>query len=797
MLRYVVRSAERSWFPCPEGISPLMHRLLMQRGIGSAEAALAFLHPNEEQLNDPLLLHDMPRAVARIRRAMEQGEAICIYGDYDVDGVCASAILCDYFRSEDIAAEVYLPSRHSEGYGLNEAAVRELAERCKLLITVDCGIASRDLIALATELGLDCIVTDHHRPGELLPDCPTVNPLLGGYPFPWLCGAGVAFKLVHALGGMQAAMERIDLAAIATVADVVSLTGENRAIVHLGLQAINAHARPGLAALMEVARIEAGTLDSQGIGFRLAPRLNAGGRLGSARRSFELLIQQDSFLAAAQADELESENSRRQSVEREIRTEAEAQLEDFDFSNHRIILVHGEGWNPGVIGLAASHLKEKYHYPVIVLAENDGVLTGSCRSIEGVDIYEALCSAAPLLERFGGHAQAAGLTLRTENLPALQAALDAYLFESIDPQAYLPAAGYDVDIHLSDCSEAFVQELRLLEPTGCGNPEPVFLARVHLVEARAIGAQGAHLRLIASEDGARRTGIFFGAGERAGELSEAAEILFTPQLNHWNGRTDVQLRLSALRESQPERRLDAALEEQDALQRRFLTELLYNRGSCALRAAESIDLAGLQEMLSGSVQGTWILCADCDSVQTILSQMEPYPLDVSIGHLPKDRRAFNAISLCPDSLTSFPRALRRLVLAGVPPLDSLPKEAACFMLDLPSPMAEKLPSVDEMREVLKALLQLMRRPVHLPDWTALDMRLADWSGLDPLTCRASVLALMDMRIVELQESPFALRVPPMKKTDPDSSALWRAMQAWKRRYNDVRHQNPFGREELQ
>lgn len=216
-----------------------------------------------------------------------------------------------------------------------------------------------------------------------------------------------------------------------------------------------------------------------------------------------------------------------------------------------------------------------------------------------------------------------------------------------------------------------------------------------------------------------------------------------------------------------------------------------------MRAAESIDLAGLQEMLSGSVQGTWILCADCDSVQTILSQMEPYPLDVSIGHLPKDRRAFNAISLCPDSLTSFPRALRRLVLAGVPPLDSLPKEAACFMLDLPSPMAEKLPSVDEMREVLKALLQLMRRPVHLPDWTALDMRLADWSGLDPLTCRASVLALMDMRIVELQESPFALRVPPMKKTDPDSSALWRAMQAWKRRYNDVRHQNPFGREELQ
>lgn len=216
-----------------------------------------------------------------------------------------------------------------------------------------------------------------------------------------------------------------------------------------------------------------------------------------------------------------------------------------------------------------------------------------------------------------------------------------------------------------------------------------------------------------------------------------------------------------------------------------------------MRAAKGIDMAGLREMLSSSVQGTWILCADCDAAQTILSQMEPYPLDVHIGVLPRDRRAFNAISLCPDSLTGFPRALRRLVLAGVPPLDSLPENVEYFTLDMPSPLAERLPSVDEMREVLKALLQLMRRPVHLPDWAALDMRLADWSGLDPLSCRASVLALMDMRIVELQESPFALRVPPMRKTDPDSSALWRAMQAWRSGYSVDRYENHCGREELQ
>ena len=251
MLRYVQRTQEMCAFARPEGMSPLLHRLLVQRGVTSAEEARAFLNPSVEQLNDPMLLHDMAAAAARIRQAMEAGERICIYGDYDVDGVCASAILRDYLRSEDVEAEVYLPSRHSEGYGLNENALREIAGRADLLVTVDCGIASHELIDLAKSLGLACIVTDHHRPGEVLPDCPVVNPLLDDYPCPWFCGAGVAFKLVHALGGLDAALERIDLAAVATVADVVALTGENRAIVHLGIGRINAgHVRPGLAALM-------------------------------------------------------------------------------------------------------------------------------------------------------------------------------------------------------------------------------------------------------------------------------------------------------------------------------------------------------------------------------------------------------------------------------------------------------------------------------------------------------------------------------------------------------------------
>ena len=236
MLRYVQRAGERCDFPRPEGMSPVLHRLLMQRGVDSAEAAQAFLHPGEDQLHDPMLLSDMPEAVKRIRSAIDGEKHICVYGDYDVDGVCASAILSGYLREIGADVEVYLPSRHSEGYGLNEGAIREIATRAELLVTVDCGVASHELIELAKSLGLTCIVTDHHRPGEVRPQGPVVNPLRNNYPFPWLCGAGVALKLVQALGGWEAALERVDLAAVATVADVVSLTGENRVLVRLGLE---------------------------------------------------------------------------------------------------------------------------------------------------------------------------------------------------------------------------------------------------------------------------------------------------------------------------------------------------------------------------------------------------------------------------------------------------------------------------------------------------------------------------------------------------------------------------------
>lgn len=779
MLRYIQRSFGQTPFERPEDMPPVLHRLLIQRGISSEAEARAFLNPDASQLHDPWLLSDMKAAADLIKRHIENDAPICIYGDYDVDGVSASAILADYFNEIGAKYEVYIPSRHNEGYGLNEAAIREIAERNAMLLTVDCGISSHDLIEIAKQLGLDCVVTDHHRPGDVLPECPVVNPLLHDYPFPWLCGAGVALKLVQALGGMEAAMRRIDLAAIATVADIVALKGENRAIVALGLKSINRAPRIGVKALMEAARIEEGQVDSECIGFRIAPRLNAGGRLGSARRSFELLMQQDAFLAMAQADELEQENANRQNIEREIRMNAEIQLEDFDFAEHRIIMVSGEGWNAGVIGLAASHLCGKYHYPVIVFSENEGLLTGSCRSIPGVDIYETLSCASDLMIKFGGHSQAAGLTIKKENFAALQMRLDQYLRENIDPESYIPTAEYDVEVSIDEFTEDVVHVLNAMQPVGCQNPEPIFRTTVQPIEARAIGAQGAHLRLIVAQKGVRRTGIFFGSGHLADQVGENIDILFTPKINHWRGRTDVQLQLSALRDADAFEQIIAAEPDEGALQRRFLTELLYNNNIRSVSEIGRISMQTAVRWFKKDIQGTWAICPDIHSARMLLESVLPKKPDIFIGRLSDEKRAFNAVCICPEKMNAFPAAIRRILLVGMPVPEALPDGVEVKYLDVPVDLWQEMPSVDQMREVYKACIHLSRRPLHAQSIEAFVCRIADETQLTMNLCHLSLLTLKDMKLIDLSGDPLRFRLLPMKKTEPDSSAVWRRLRSIK------------------
>ncbi len=780
MLEFTQRSGEqRGFFRRPDGMPEVLHHLLMQRGITTAAEAEAFLHPCEAQLRDPFLLSDMAEAVGIIRRSVEAGEKICVYGDYDVDGVCASAVMYLYLHSIGADVRIYLPSRHEEGYGLNENAVREIAKDCKLLLTVDCGISCHDLIELAKSLGMTCVVTDHHRPGETIPECPVVNPLLGGYPFGYICGTGVAFKLVWALGGRDAAMALIDLAAIATVADVVPLKDENRAIVYLGLERINASPRKGVKALIENAGLKVGTLTSRDIAFRLGPRINAGGRIGSASVPYELLISEDDFQVTADADLLETQNTSRREIEKKIREAAETQLEDFDFTAHRIIMVRGEGWNPGVIGLAASHLKEKYHYPVIVFAEHEGLLTGSCRSIEGVDIFQALCRADDLLMKYGGHAQAAGLTLEAGNFDALRERLDRYLTDYIPAQVWLPKAEYDIPASIADFSESTVRMLSALEPTGKDNPEPVFLADVSMLEKRRIGAGGAHLRIVAAQDGKRCTGVFFGAGDRADDMDEEMQILFTPQLNSWNGRTDVQLMLHDMRQTDAGCRIRAARPDEGEMQRKFLTDLLYNGDIRFDADAEAIGADDLSALLEDNAQGVWVVCASLDIAGDIMGRTGEVRPDLVIGHMPADRRAFSSVIVCPEHITSLPGGVRTLVTAGVPAI-AAGKDIKTYVLACAGGLAAAdVPTVDGMREVYKALRAFIRQGLRLQSLEEWTEQLSLQCALSQTACHLSVLALCDMKLIETRNKPFSLQLLPAAKTDPETSAIWRSIQRLK------------------
>lgn len=781
MLRYLQRTADRNWFPCPEDMSPALHRLLLQRGIASEAEAKAFLNPGISDLYDPLLLSDMTAAKEKLRCAMTEGAPICIYGDYDVDGVCASSILYLWLKRMDAKVSVYLPSRHHEGYGLNEAAIREIAGWAKLMVTVDCGVTSVELVKQAKDLGLDVVVTDHHRPAEKLPDCPVVNPLLNEYPFPALCGAGVAWKLVCAMAGLETAMEYIDIAALATVADVVSLTGENRAIVRMGLKQINESPRPGIDALIQTSGLSEKKITSTHLAFQLAPRLNAGGRIGSAMRSWELITADNAVHALPLAEELEQENVARKDIEQEILSAAERQLKDFDFAAHRILILSGKGWNAGVIGLAASRLVEKYHYPVIVLSDQETQMTGSCRSIEGVDIHAALCACSEYLERFGGHKQAAGLTLLPERLPAFRSAMDEYLFENIDPNVYIPGINYDMKLDFGEITQGFIASLEALQPTGFGNPAPIFRAETEILEKRSVGADGAHLRLTLSQNSHRLNGIAFREGYRVDKLSDRADILFTPKINAYMGRTEVQLEVRALADSDIYSRIQSEIDGEAALQCKFLTQMFYNKKiNQYSREEKPADENLLRQLLNDTPQGTLILTSDFEGAVRILRLTEPATPDLLIGELPEDGRAFNAVCVCPPVgkiLTGY----KRIFIVGIPEEYPMETGAQIFVFQ-DSPAWMKLaPDIEILRAVWRALVHIGKRPVIYKTMEQLLYLICADSGTDSRAAMASLLTMHDLGLIELdiESAPVSLKLRKNKKADPEESFVWRSLQRWR------------------
>ncbi|MBV8066023.1 MAG: single-stranded-DNA-specific exonuclease RecJ [Actinobacteria bacterium] len=531
------------------GVSELTAGVLVRRGYDDADSARAFL-AGEQPPHDPFLLGDMALACERLRAAVADGRRICVHGDYDVDGIAATALAVLLLRELGADVDWHLPSRFDEGYGVRAETLARLAdEGCGLVLTVDCGITAAEEVADARARGLEVIVTDHHRPADTLPDCPVVATRPSDYPFPELCGTGVVYKLGQALFGVDSDIPKrhLDLVALATIADVVPLLDENRSLAVGGLRALARTQKPGLQALMRTAGVDPAAVDAGAVGFRLGPRINAAGRLGHPRAALELLLTADLEEALALARQLEELNQERQAVEGRILREAVAQVESWPEADRRrrAYVVAGADWHEGVIGIVASRLVERFNRPVVLVAGGEGEWKGSGRSVPSFDLHAGLAACSDLLGRWGGHKAAAGLSIAPANLHAFAERFAAHAAVLLEEEDLQPVTCIDgvvprgTKLTLDLCAE-----LAQLAPFGLGNPEVTLLAPGCELGDLATVGEGKHLRFRVRRDGADAgSAIAFGSGSRLDVYRQAGrwDVAFRLAENRWNGTVAPQL----------------------------------------------------------------------------------------------------------------------------------------------------------------------------------------------------------------------------------------------------------------
>jgi single-stranded-DNA-specific exonuclease len=541
-------------------VSDAVGQVLVRRGYSDPQRARAFLAAEERHELDTFT--GLREAAALIVERSSAGRRITIHGDYDVDGVCSTAVLVRTLRKLGAQVDWYLPDRAEDGYGLSATTVQRLASGrgTGLLITVDCGITAVDEVALAQSLGIDVIVSDHHLPRAdgALPTAPIVHPALCGYPCPDLCAAAVAHKLAQATlqaAGRDAseADEDLDLVALATIADVVPLVGENRSLVRRGLRALAATTKPGLRALMTVARVDPGKVNERAVGFGLAPRINAAGRLYRADAALELILTEDPLRAAQIAQELDRANSERRHTEQTIRIQAEAQIAQLgELDGRSAYVLAGEGWHPGVIGIVASRLVERHRRPVVMIALEGDTGRGSGRSVEGYDLLAGLTACAEHLGRYGGHSAAAGVELERDSVPAFAAALDAHAGRALSPDDLITREHVDAIVGGAQLGMELAEELAGLAPFGKGNPAvSLMVSGAVLRDVRPMG-EGKHARFTIESDGVHARAVAFGNDGKLGVAEgEPVDATFVLEINEWNGVSEPRLVLRNAQPAQP------------------------------------------------------------------------------------------------------------------------------------------------------------------------------------------------------------------------------------------------------
>jgi single-stranded-DNA-specific exonuclease len=546
------------------GLPEAIAAVLVRRGYADPAAAKAFLRPSLEDLHDPWALPDMEAAVARIAAAIDDGERILVHGDYDVDGVCGTTLLTRALRELGARVEPFVPNRLEHGYDFGPAGLGAALERkCGLVLTCDCGIAAHEAVAAARDAGIDVVVSDHHTPSpELPPALAVLNPHRddSSYPEKVLCGAGVAFKLLQALFErrgrvVQDLYKYLDLVGIPTIADLVPLIGENRTLARFGLKVLERTPNPGLRALLRVSGLKAGRAISAGqIAFVIGPRINAVGRMGEAMRGVRLLLMEDEAEAAVIADVVEAENRHRREVDRATLEEAQQIIEEsFDPESDRAIVLASQNWHPGVIGIVASRIVERYYRPTVLIALDGDSGRGSGRSIPGFHLYDALRTCESHLLQFGGHRAAAGVQIRTDEVEAFRDSLNAVAHEWLEPQDLVPTIRIDHELGMSEVSAGLWRFLKHFGPYGQGNPKPVFLARDVALRGVPEVVGDDHLRLrIDVGDGATPEAIAFGQAAEIDWLDESSrvDLAFQVGVREWQGVEYVQVQVLDVRPSE-------------------------------------------------------------------------------------------------------------------------------------------------------------------------------------------------------------------------------------------------------
>lgn len=729
----IILTDEYQKFAKELGISENFMRVLLMRGI-TKDNARSFIHPSLDDMVSPFSINGMKEAADRLAHAIKNREKVLVFGDYDCDGIGAVSILTLYLRDK-LDVKYFIPNRITDGYGMTVDALKGIISkrRPNLVITVDCGITSVEEVEYLKSEGIDVIVTDHHEPQDVLPDCIIVDPKVQKTGFYDFCGAGVALKLVEAMAGRAEMTKYLDIAAISTIADVVPLLGDNRVIAYYGLKQITSSPRKGIKALIGTDR-----LNSHDVMFHLAPKINAAGRISSAMKAVDIFLEDDIFVLRALADELDRDNQLRQSICENVVNEATAMLKGVDFNRMGIIILAGEKWEAGVLGIAAARLVEEFKFPTILFSKSNGILKGSARSIKAVNIFETLSEFSDLYVSFGGHAQAAGITIEEKNFDEFVAKMNEAVLKKCSADEFLPKFEYDMEIDRKDDILSFAKELQLLEPTGYGNPQPVFKMGGRDFNFEIIGLTK-HVKSSLKNIDLIGFGKFaYCLGATRGDV----DVNFNLGVNVFQNRQYAQGIIRTFKANTIE------VGEQEC--RAGSIHHLEHEGTCNL---PKLDDDGVKKLLEKPF-GTLFVCfnrAEYEELVARNAEVKKLPVFVATSSV---LNPLNTVMICPAEVFDY-SFYENVVFAGRPFTDGYKKYVAdgganCYEYGDCSPISIKIPD-ERFRNVYRAMKKLSLDRARVSSMNKLYGMVANLTGLDAETIEIALRVLRYLGSVTIGE----------------------------------------------